>query len=200
MGKNNLTNKEVFNILLSLDKIITTKAKYFSKEQNFEADDAKSMIQLVSFDIFKNQYNPEKSKPITFFMNYCLPRAKTEIIRNCKLIKLPFNKTAKGFQNNFSYVSFDLTINESENCDLYNMLCSYTDNNAEKNLNEYYLKKIIRNSKLTKQEKKVINDVFYKDKSCAAVAKEMNCSDKYVYSVRKNALEKIKHTMYRKVK
>lgn len=191
-----IKDKEVFKVISTIEKIIDTKANIIAKEQKIEKDDAKSIIYLTTVDFFKKFYDNKKSKPITFFLNFCLPRAKVEIIRQSYPLKLSYDSIEKGTHKNFSFTSLDYKTGEAEDSDLYDLYAAYEDNSIEIFDNKTYSRKLLNRSKLTQKEKKILKMYYglYRNKeyTLKEIGKIYNISFEAVRLIRNKGLNKIK--------
>lgn len=191
-----LKNKEVFNLISGIEQLIDTKANIISKEKRLEKDDVKSIIYLTTVNFFKKYYNKKRAKPITFFLNFCLPRARVEIIRQSSPIRLSYSSVEKGLYNDFTFTSLDNKNIESDNSDLYDLYASYEDNSIDIYDNKTYTNKLLNKSNLTAKEKKIVKMYFgfYKDReyTLKEIGKVYNTSYEMIRRIKDRSLNKIK--------
>ncbi len=191
-----LKGKEVFKVVKTIEQIIDTKANIISKEQKVDRDDARSIIYLTTIDFFRKFYDNKRSKPITFFLNFCLPRAKTEIIRQMHPLKLSYDSIEKGTYKKFSFTSLDCRVGDADDNDLYDLYTPYEDNTIELFDIKTYGNKLLNKSKLTAKEKKVIKMYFglYNDKqyTLKEIGKAYNICHETARRIKDTGIKKIK--------
>lgn len=191
-----LNNKEVFKIIKEIEQDMEIKATIIAREQNLDKDDTRSIVYLTTFNFFKKYYNSKKSKPITFFINYCVPRSRIEIIRQTHPVKLSYNSIEKGLNKNFSFISLDCKTGEADDNDLYDLYATYEDNSIDFYDSKSFSDKILNKSNLTAREKKVLKMHYglYGDKeySLKEIGKTYNVSLEMARKIRDNGIRKIR--------
>lgn len=194
-----LTDKEVFKIIKSLDQIMEAKSYYIARERKIDKDEVKNEMFITSFNMFKKSFNPKKSKPITFFLNFCIRRFNQVLLTKSALIKYPHHIVEKGLYKKFSYISLDINVGDDENNDLYDLFGSYEDETINKRDTINYVNKILKDSKLNTREKNVIQ-MYYginKDKeySLKEIGSYYDLSKERIRQIRDLGLKKIKNNI-----
>lgn len=190
-----LTNKEVFNYLEEIRPTLESKACMIAREKHLDREDVKSTMYLASFKMFKRNFNPKKSKPITFFLNFCVGVSKKEIIRDSYLIKLPHNKIEKGLYKDISYTSLDIKTGEDGDNDLYDLYAFSEDKNVKEFDLKNYIDSLVNNPKLTTKESYIVKSIYgigCERKNKNQLANEYNCSEANIYLIKSRAINKIK--------